>query len=115
MRLVGQTACSVVAAWLSLVAVGVVEGTSGSERIGHSVVYEDSSGFVGTVGSVEFQVSVGETGTFVGGTANFGIQGNLGFRIPHQFSAVRSFFLYQIYPFFDCILVVHSLDIHSID
>ena len=64
-------------AWLSLVAVGVVEGTSGSEGIGHSVVYEDSSGFVGTVGSVEFQVSVGETGTFVGGTAYFGIQGNL--------------------------------------
>ena len=86
--LVGQTA----AAWLSLVAAGVVEGTSGSEGIGHSVVYEDSSGFVGTVGSVKFQVSVGETGTFVGGTAYFGIQRNLGFRIPHHFSAVSSFF-----------------------
>ena len=86
--------CSVVAAWLSLVAVGFVEGTSGSEGIGHSVAFEDSSGFVGTVGSIAFQVSVGETGTLVGGTAYSGIQGTLGFRILHHFSAIRSFFLY---------------------
>ena len=65
-RLVGQTGCSFVAAWLSLVAVGFVEGTSGSEGIGHSVVFENSSGFVGNVDSIEFQVYVGGTGTFVG-------------------------------------------------
>ena len=107
MRLVGQTGCFIAAAWLLLAAVGFVEGTFGSEGIGHSVVFEDSSGFVGNVGSIEFQVSVGETGTFVGGTAYSGIQGNLGFRIPHHFSAVRSFSLYCIYLFFGCILVAH--------
>ena len=73
-------------------------------------MFGGSSGFVGNRGSTAFQGSVGGTGTFVGGTAYFETRRNLGFRIPHHFSAVRSFFLYQIYPFFDCILVVHSLD-----
>ena len=55
-------------------------------------MFEDSSGFVGNVGSIAFQGSVGGTGTFVGGTAYFETRENLGFRIPHHFSAVRSFF-----------------------
>ena len=58
MRFVGQTGCSVVAVWLSLVAVGF-EDTSGSDGIGCSVEFEDSSGFVGNVGSIAFQRSVG--------------------------------------------------------